>query len=413
MKHSIRFFLVLFSIGIFSPGQGQSNRKCLADELSIHVHENHPVGLPGVVAPSNKVLHEGEPEFTFVIPVVFHIMHDNGPELNVTRDQILSQIDVLNEDYGRYGNGFNTHDLGLDTKIKFCLASIDPNGESTDGVNLVAYSGTQGHDPFATGQDLAMKELAAWDPLKYMNVYIVRSIQGQTAGYAYFPDEAAGTLYDGLVIDFRQLGREGTAVALGRTGTHEVGHYLALLHPWGLSDTVCGARGDYCDDTPEVPFQFFSTSPSCFHPPSCGDSLRQIENYMDYSEDPCLNMFTICQSQRMRTAISRYRYELVSSENLARTGCTEVLSGTPAEEVFTIYPNPVGDVLMIFADFPDDQPVDIELYDFQGRMVVQKSPAGQGRGAVPVEVSMLEAGAYHLVVRMSNRYLRKTILVNR
>ena len=412
IKHSNRFLLVLMSFGFWLVLDAQPAHKCLADELSIHVQESNPVGLPGAIAPSNKALHEGEPEFTFVIPVVFHIMHDNGPELNVNRDQILSQIDVLNEDFGRYGNGLNTHVDGLDTKIQFCLASIDPNGEPTDGVNVVAYSGTQGHDPFATGVDLAMKELAGWDPLMYMNVYIVRSITGQTAGYAYFPEEAAGTLYDGLVIDFRQLGRIGTAVALGRTGTHEVGHYLSLYHPWGLSDTLCGALGDYCDDTPEVPIQFFSVAPTCFHPPSCGDSLRQIENYMDYSDDACLNMFTFCQSQRMRTAISRYRYQMVSSENLVLTGCSETDETVPLE-VFTVYPNPVGDVLMVYADFEDSEPVDIEMYDFQGRMVVKKSPAGQGRGAVPIEVSTLEAGAYHLIVRMSNRYMRRTILVNR
>lgn len=413
MKSS-NFLLAVLVLMVLAPAAfGQGGRKCLADELSLEVRSVHSDGFPGRVEASAKTLHEGEPEFTFVIPVVFHIMHNDGPELNVGAGQVQSQIDVLNEDYGRYGNGFNNHPEGIDVKIKFCLASVDPDGNPTNGIDTVRYAGTQNHDPFATGVDLAMKRLAIWDPLRYMNVYIVRSITGQTAGYAYFPEEAAGTEYDGLVIDFRQVGRSGTAVALGRTGTHEVGHYLSLLHPWGLSDTLCGARGDFCEDTPEVPFQFFSTAPTCPHPPSCGDSLRQIENYMDYSDDGCLNMFTFCQGQRMRDAISKYRYELVSSANLARTGCSDVLQGEPPLEVFTIYPNPASDVLMIYADFENDKPVDIELYDMQGRRVLFQSPAGQGRGALPVEVGTLNEGMYHLVVRMSTRYLRQTIMVAR
>lgn len=413
MMRSFWIFLVLLAVGFGDGLFGQAANKCFTDELSVDLRKSHPLGFPGVVAPSQKTLHEGEPEFTFVIPVVFHLMHNDGPELNVTEAQILSQIDVLNEDYGRYGNGLNTHPDGLDTKIKFCLASVDPDGNATTGFNVVRYTGTSGHDPFAEGEDLAMKNLIIWDPLRYMNVWIVRSISGNTAGYAYFPEEAAGTNYDGLVVDYRQLGRTGTAVALGRTTTHEVGHYLSLYHPWGLEDTICGARGDLCDDTPEVPFQFFSTAPTCFHPPSCGDSLRQIENYMDYSDDGCLNMFTFCQSQRMRTALTRYRYQMISSENLALTGCSNELGNVPAVDDFIIYPNPSGDVIMVYVDFEDELPIDMELYDFSGRMVVKKSPAGQGRGAIPIEVSQLEAGAYHLVVRMASRYLRKTVIVAR
>lgn len=416
-------FSVLFFFGMIAPSlliaqQGNSSRAtCLTDECIRYFRSTHPESLGDLNFPESteKTLHEGEPEFLYVIPVVFHIMTNGGAELGVTLAQAQSQIDVMNEDFGRLGNGFNTHPDGLDTKIKFCLASIDPDGNPTVGMDTALYGFASNHDPFEPGLDSAMKALAVWDVNRYMNVYVVRTIlNGANSGYSYFPNEVAGSVLDGLVLDYRHVGRIGTATGLGRTGTHEAGHYLSLYHPWGLEDTLCGSpNGDFCDDTPEVPVQYFSLAPTCFHPPSCGDSLRQIENYMDYSDDECQNMFTFNQSQRMRQAISRYRSQLISSSNLKLTGCSEELISEPAKDEFIIYPNPAYDVLLIYADFEDDNPVSIELYDYAGRMVVKKDPAGQGRGAIPLDVSTLAMGTYHLVVRMESRYHRQTVFVGR
>ncbi len=395
-------------------GNAQVQEKCWTDELTLNLQAAHPHGLPGAVAPSNKV--EDDPEFTYVIPVVFHIMENNGPELAITMEQFASQIDVLNEDYGRYGNGLNTHPSGLDTKIRFCLASIDPNGNPTTGIDTTFYANTLFHDPFVDGQDEAMKELAVWDPLRYMNVYIVRRIgNGQTAGYAYFPGEVAGTALDGLVIDYRQIGRStGTAQALGRTTTHEVGHYLDLYHPWGLSDTLCGGLNDRCDDTPAIPVQFFATAPNCNAPPAiCDPGFRQIENYMDYSDDECLNLFTVCQGTRMRKAILNWRTELVSSSNLALTGCSEELNNAGTLDKFTIFPNPSSDVFMVYVDFDSDVDPVVEMYDFAGRLVRTIEPAGDGRGAVPVDVSTMMQGTYHLIARQGSNYIRRTVVIAR
>lgn len=416
MKHfgKIGLILILF----FSVGQmfGQSPaKKCLTDDLSERLVNSDWTPIPPADS-YEKVWHEGEPEFTYLIPVVFHLMQNGGPEQFVTLAQVQSQIDVLNEDFGRYGRGFNNHPDGIDAQIKFCLATIDPNGNSTSGLTFHAYGRTGTHDPFEEGVDEAMKELAVWDPERYMNFYIVRQILGgTTAGYSYFPDEAAGTIYDGVVIDHRQLGRgEGTALFLGRTGSHEAGHYLSLFHPWGLTDTLCGAPfGDGCDDTPEVPVQYYAAAPLCQKPQTCGDSLRQIENYMDYSDDACQNMFTFCQAQRMRSAILNYRSKLVSSDNLTSTGCGNGLDTEATTDEFWVFPNPADDLLMVYADFDDDRPVDIEIVDFAGRRVFFKEGAGMGRGAVPVDVSKFNMGTYHLIIRMENRYQRKSLLIVR
>ena len=419
MKRIVLSFVVVFgilSLGRLAAQQPNGQRAtCLTDECMRHLHANHPEGYSQVEVPSAKTLHEGEPEFLFVIPVVFHILTDGGAELGVTLEQCQSQIDVLNEDFGRFGNGFNNHPDGLDTKIKFCMASRDPEGNFTIGMDTANYVFTSNHNPFTPGLDSAMKSLAVWDVNRYCNIYVVRSIlNGANSGYAYFPNEVFGTELDGIVLDYRHIGRTGTAPELGRTGTHEMGHYLSLYHPWGLEDTLCGSPdGDFCEDTPEVPVQYFSLAPTCFKPPSCGDSLRQIENYMDYSDDACQNMFTFNQCQRMRQAITRYRGQLVSSDNLALTGCSETLISEPSKDEFIVYPNPVSDVLLVYADFEDDNPVSIELYDFAGRLVIQEESAGQGRGAIPLDVSNLTIGTYHLLVRMANRYHRQSIFVVR
>jgi len=399
----------LLFIGLFASHIGKAQQQstlrpiCLSDGGTQYLRSN---GLSKQGQPSaEKTLHEGEPEFTFVIPVVFHIMTDGGPELDVDLAQCQSQIDVLNEDFGRFGNGFNSHPDGINAKIKFCLASKDPDGNFTIGMDTFQYAFTSDHNPFTPGMDSAMKAPVVWDVERYMNVYVVRSIlSGNNSGYAYFPGDVYGTILDGLVLDYRHIGRTGTATGNGRTGTHEVGHYLDLYHPWGLVDTLCGSpTGDYCDDTPEVPFTYFSLAPSCFKPPTCLDGvMRQVENYMDYSDDECMNMFTFCQSQRMRNALTKYRGKLVSSENLASLGCSDIQNGEPSTEEYIIYPNPASEVVMVFVDFEDENPVSIELYDFSGRMVVKVDPAGIGRGAIPVDVSGLEMGAYHLVIRMES-----------
>lgn len=401
-------------LGLFSGFGHAQNHKCLTDGLAQQMAQQYPQGAPGLIPPSQKTL--DDPEFTYVIPVVFHIMANGGPELGVTPEQIQSQIDVMNEDFGRYGNGFNTHPDGINVKIRFCLASIDPDGNPTSGIDTVLYTNTGAHDPFQDGVDLAMKSLAIWEPNHYLNFYIVRQIlNGQTAGYSYFPGEAAGTDFDGIVADFRVVGRgTGTAVTLGHTGSHEAGHYLDLYHPWGLTDTLCGGLGDRCDDTPEVPIAWFAQAPGCNQPPTCeGTVLRQIENFMDYSEDPCLNMFTVCQGERMRKAVLRHRGELVSKSNLARTGCSAELDNAITSDQFVIFPNPADDVLMVIADFDTDAPVTIEMYDFAGRRVRLIEPSGMGRGAFPIDVSTMLAGSYHLVVRLDNQYIRRTVLVGR
>ncbi|MEM0997003.1 MAG: M43 family zinc metalloprotease [Bacteroidota bacterium] len=413
MKRSVAFAFLFAFACCFSWAQSPSGGvRCLTDELHHHLRSQYPLGVSG----RNEPLADGTAktedfDFSYVIPVVVHVMHNDDILLNVDLNQAQSQIEVLNEDFGRFGAGTNTDAAGADVRIQFCLATVDPQGNATTGITYNRYPPTVNIDPF--NEDTLLKQVVQWDPNRYLNVWVVRQIaDGRITGYAYFPEEVAGTIYDGFVVDYRFFGRGvGFAVSRGRTGTHEVGHYLGLLHPWGLQEHNCEIEDDGCDDTPRISREFFSSFPNCAKPMGCDGEERMIENYMDYSDDRCMNIFTNCQAEKMRTSVALYRSELVSSENLASTGCRTTLQGVTATNTLTVYPNPTSEVLLIYADYEDDQRATVEMYDFAGRRVYFNESAGFGRGPIAVDVSRFNGGLYHLIVSRNGAYLRSTVLV--
>jgi PKD repeat protein len=243
---------------------------------------------------------------TYIIPVVFHVIHTNGTE-NISKDQILDQMRVLNQDFNlRNPNRSNIRsvfsNLAVNADIEFRLAKIDPNGNCTDGINRI-YS-PLGVDVNMNTEDVKFIPGARWDYRRYLNIWVVTSInsggtQGTILGYAVFPF-ATSANRDGIVMRHDRVGTIGTAVASdsGRTLTHEVGHWLGLYHTFqdGCSGT------DFCDDTPPVAASF--TNANC---PTNGNSCTndnpdlpdQWENYMDYSSGRCQAMFTPRQRDRM------------------------------------------------------------------------------------------------------------------
>ncbi len=248
----------------------------------------------------------------YVIPVIVHVVHNGeavGAGSNISQAQINSQIDVLNEDFGRYGNGSNTHPDGVDTQISFCAALVDESGNTLaePGIDRVDRN-TAGFNapPYNTGYiDGTIKPATSWDPNRYMNVWVME-LNGGLLGYAQFPDAsglagmpgtggAANT--DGVVMGYQYYGRAPqnpfpSAYNLGRTATHEVGHWLGLRHIWG--DGACGVD-DFCADTPESD----ASNGGCpTGHVSCG-TVDMIENYMDYTNDACMNIFTDDQRARM------------------------------------------------------------------------------------------------------------------
>lgn len=259
------------------------------------------------------------------IPVVVHVLYKSATS-NISDAQIQSQINVLNNDFRKLNaDASNTPSVftASDPNIQFCLASVDPSGNATSGITRTATAVTS----FSTND--AMKYSAqggkdAWPASQYLNIWVC-TLSNSILGYAQFPGGAAAT--DGVVIDYRYFGTNGTATApfnLGRTGTHEVGHWLNLRHIWG--DANCGS--DLVSDTPTHNTSNYGC-PAYPHLSTCsGAPVEMTMNYMDYTDDACMYMFTNGQSVRMQALFAAGG---VRSSLLTSNGCgvpTPVTCGT-------------------------------------------------------------------------------------
>jgi PKD repeat protein len=249
-----------------------------------------------------------------LVPVVFHVMHKYGPE-NVSREQILDALDILNKDFRRLNADTSaTRSLfkpfATDMNIEFRLATRDPDGNCTDGITRHFFPYTFKADDNC--KDPQLGGYAPWDQTRYLNIWVVGSIDlgssgfGQVAGYAYYPTWGINNGYFGVVIGHRYLGSIGTALGQdGRVLTHELGHIFGLAHTFDDGcGTDCQNSGDMVCDTPpsSVPtygcnfYQNTCTNDALPGSPFITNMPDQIENYMSY--DACQNMFTVGQKQR-------------------------------------------------------------------------------------------------------------------
>ncbi|MEO6038939.1 MAG: M43 family zinc metalloprotease, partial [Saprospiraceae bacterium] len=207
---------------------------------------------------------------------------------------------------------------GIDTRVRFCLAKIDPQGRCTDGIVRLKTILTN-HQAVDRAK---LTQLSFWDNTHYLNMYVVSSISGNVGGYSSFPYSPAEE--DGIVVRHSLFGDIGTAAASGgRTTTHELGHWFGLYHTFngGCGQDTC-AEGDYVCDTPPVANPNYScdlTANSCANDsPNLPD---QVRNYLDYSPDNCKNMFTQGQKDRIAATLDTARTLIWSPGNLLATGC--------------------------------------------------------------------------------------------
>lgn len=252
------------------------------------------------------------------IPVVVHIIHNSGTE-NISAAQVQSQIDVLNEDF-RKKAGTNGFGNGVDTRIEFCLARISPDSHCTDGIVRVQSTLTN----HLTYQRSHLKQLSFWDNTRYLNMYVVKSINGNSgiAGYSSFPGGPPDE--DGIVVRHNYFGRTGTATAgsNGRTTTHEISHWFGLYHTFnnGCGTDTCTDGDKVCDTPPAA-----NPNYGCPVINSCSNDFPnvpdQVANYLDYSNDACKSRFTTGQKARMHATLETIRTVIWSNSNLTATGC--------------------------------------------------------------------------------------------
>ncbi|OWY19193.1 T9SS C-terminal target domain-containing protein [Sphingobacteriales bacterium UPWRP_1] len=272
------------------------------------------------------------------IPVVVHVLYNAGvPETNISEAKILSQLEVLNADYRRLNSdAVNTPSVFLpvaaDAEIEFCLAQRAPDGFPTTGITRTATVKTS----FTTSADDAKFDNTgghnAWPSDTYLNMWVVPSINGgNVLGYAQFPGQDPAT--DGVVIAYNCFGTIPpyiTPYIYGRTTIHEVGHWLNLRHVWGDGD--CSVD-DFVNDTPrsDGPNYGCPTTNSCSNESPDYNDMK--ENYMDYSNDGCMNLFTLGQKQRMWALFEPggARYAITQSN-----GCVPVELGASDASLYNI-----------------------------------------------------------------------------
>ncbi len=302
------------------------------------------------------------------IPVIMHVIHNSSNAVgvgdNISSAQLISQIQVLNDDFKGLGYNVGTvpavfSSLVADCEVNFVLAQRDELGNqlATPGIDRVSYQSQSFTAPGAGGYatsyiNSTIKPNTIWDVSKYLNCWVL-DLDNTLLGYATFPPGSTltgipgtfvgTTTTDGFVNDYLNWGVTAPANApynRGRTATHEIGHWLGLLHIWGDDGNACtgpSAGSDQCGDTPNQADENYGcpTHPSA----SCSNGGDMFMNFMDYTDDACMYMFTTNQKTRIVTALttSQMRIDVASPSNLSGTPVTV---SNPPTASFTATPNP-------------------------------------------------------------------------
>jgi PKD repeat protein len=379
--------LILFSLFLISSGlSGLKAQECGMDyymEKHLHIHPNSRQIDDSLIASSqvDQLLNRRN---KLIIPIVFHVLHQNGPE-NISDAQIENAIKILNEDFSLtnadFANTRNTtnapfKDRGSNFNIEFRLARLDPQGNCTNGINRI-------ETPLTNDARNNVKEIIRWPVDRYINIWVVKTIennsggQGIILGFANFPWMPLST--DGIVIRADYTGAIETAnnIYKGRTLTHEMGHCLNLYHTFQGGCTQQGG-GDGVDDTPPVSEAGVnancpSTGHSCpFHSLNIFDMW---ENYMDYSRGSCQTMFTHGQKTRAYAALNAYshRKNLFSNQNLIQTGVIPNPSAPPKPFFSSNTRIACAGEPVVYSEMQCQGVIDSRIWSFEGGDILSSS----------------------------------------
>jgi hypothetical protein len=347
MRSTYLLILSLLGLVFVSNAQHQHSPKCYSSEYLQKQLKEDPTfkqNIENLNIFAQYFTENAEKSNTIVtIPVVFHVVYNTNAE-NISEQRLMEQLDVLNQDFRKLNSDTNKvpnafKSVFADSEIQFCLAVKDPNGNATTGITRTQTTITT----FTFDDDVKFNSLGGktiWDRNKYLNIWVC-NLGTQLLGYAQFPGGGAQT--DGVVLNYRFTGKTGATSPynLGRTATHEVGHWLGLYHIWGddQDDADKCAGSDLVSDTPNQEVETIgSKTAGVVITDACSPNSPGIMwmNYMDYTNDNSLYMFTNGQKTRMRSAITNSRSGL---NNSSLTNCA---LGFPYTNTFTTSPTTDG-----------------------------------------------------------------------
>lgn len=330
----MRLFLTLIGLVLFwSNSMVAQIHKCGNDEMAQMHIANHPEYQQELLELKNQVrTFQGQSassrNILLKIPVVIHVIHSGeqvGSGSNLSIDRLISQIDILNEDFRRVNNDAiqtpaEFQDVAADAEIEFVLATVAPNGVSSNGITRHQYNNI----PNRSFIENTIKPATQWNSLNYLNIWTVDMPDGSVLGYSYLPTNSiVGDDLDGVVVDYNKFGFV-TSTNRGRTCTHEVGHFLGLSHIWGSNNGQGNPIGCSSDDgiadTPNSSSPYYNCPPNVSA--SCSSNDMSM-NYMDYVDDHCMNMFTQGQVNVMRGILNTLRSEL-PIQDVSSTGCFDL-----------------------------------------------------------------------------------------
>lgn len=348
---------------------------------------NNSLNLPSSTS-EYRVTHES----VIKIPVVVHVLYNNNSE-NISLEQIQSQLDALNRDFRKKNADIinipsRFADFAADIQIEFELAKVDPRGRATTGV-IRKYTSVKAWE---MNDDIKFAETAgsnAWDASSYLNIWVGNL--SNLLGYASVIGAPAEK--DGVVIATKAFGTINTSAPfnLGRTAVHEVGHWLGLKHIWG--DAYCG--DDLVDDTPQQR-AFTSGCPTGVRV-TCGSANGDMYmNYMDFTNDACMYLFTHGQKERMRSLLSPggFRHSLLASHAFGEPWLEEipVVEAPPTYLQVKLFPNPASSSITIDMQYDESWiGKELQVINMHGQILIRKMIQAK---TMNINIQHLPSGLY-------------------
>ncbi|MDP4266519.1 MAG: M43 family zinc metalloprotease [Bacteroidota bacterium] len=393
-------FIILLFASTISFAQNNSERRCGSNEYlkrCISKDSSIAIKIKNIEENiqkqiNNNIYNQKSTESAvYTIPVVVHVVYNNDAQ-NISDEQILTQIDVINEDYNRANTDkANTPTLfssvAASFGIKFCLAQIDPSGNATTGITRTYTTVTEWQLDDSV-KSSKTRGADSWPSNKYLNIWVC-NLFGDL-GYSTFP--GGNSTVDGVVIRYNAFGRTGNVAYpynKGRTLTHELGHWLNLIHIWG-DDASGSCQGtDFVDDTPAQSGPNYGCP--AFPHSSCGNTSDMYTNFMDYTNDECMNIFTNGQKQRALFVLKNLRSSLTTS-NKCTVGIDNI-ENTSSQ--FKILPNPLtGDILTVQLNGSNPGNINVMVLNSLGQIQLIKNYQNYAEKKISLNINDLSQGLF-------------------